>query len=194
MKFMLRQEAPEDSFLMVFTETLSAYIMIADINLPAASIQKLYQTHVKRLSTKGRLPPFWKNPRTLGNDLLTPAEQEAYSSKVDAARPILPNIIGRDIALEQVAEFVSVESQLSEAIFSKGDRDHLSSVSDKRAYAESLSADDCGSWPLSLENRHKMRLPFRLLFFHKIFRGKFGVSPRRSGCKTQISVTTDFPE
>ena len=43
----LAAEAPEDNFLMVFTETLSAYIMIADINLPAASIQKLYQTHEK---------------------------------------------------------------------------------------------------------------------------------------------------
>lgn len=88
-------EAPEDNFLLVFTETLSAYIMIADINLPAASIQKLYQTHVKAVVNERTLAAFLENPRTWGTISSLLRNRRPIPPKWMLQEPILPNIIRR---------------------------------------------------------------------------------------------------
>lgn len=171
-------EAPEDNFLMVFTETLSAYIMIADINLPAASIQKLYQTHVKAVVNERTLAAFLEKSQNLGNDLLTPAEQEAYSSKVDAARAYIAEHYQEDIALEQVAEFVSVNPSYLSYIFKKETGitflQYLTNVRMQKA-CQLMTADP----GLSLEEIAIRCGYHSASYFHKIFRGKFGVSPRQ---------------
>lgn len=172
------QEVPEDNFLMVLTETLSAYIMIADINLPAVSIQKLYQTHVKTIINARTLAAFLEKTQNLGNDLFTPAEQEAYSTKVDITRTYITEHYQEDITLEQVAEFVSVNPSYLSYLFKKETGitflQYLTNIRLQKA-CQLMTADPA----LSLEEISIKCGYHSASYFHKIFRGKFGMSPRQ---------------
>lgn len=172
------EASPEDNFLVVLTETLSAYIMIADIKLSRISIEKLYQTHLKTAAGARTLTAFLEKSQNLGNELLTPAEQEAYSSKVDAARVFITEHYQEDIALEQVAEFVSVNPSYLSYIFKKETGitflQYLTNVRIQKACQ--LMSSDPG---LSLEEIAIRCGYHSASYFHKIFRGKFGVSPRQ---------------
>lgn len=170
--------SPEDNFLLVFTETLSVYIMIADINLSAATIQKLYETHLKTVSNARSLVTFLERSQNMGNDIFTPAEREAYSSKVDIAKLYIAEHYQEDIALDQVAEFASINPSYLSYIFKKETGitflQYLTNIRIQKA-CQLMTADPS----LSLEEIAIRCGYHSASYFHKIFRGKYGISPRQ---------------
>lgn len=169
---------PADNFLLAFTEILAAYILIADINLPVPTIKKLYQSHLAAVHNSRSLCASLEKIRSLGYELYTPAGQAGPSSKTDAACRYIQEHFRQDIALEEVADFVSVNPSYLSFLFKKETGvtflQYLTNIRLQKA-CELMSADS----GLSLEAVSAACGYHSASYFHKIFRAKFGVSPRQ---------------
>lgn len=170
--------SPEENFLLVFTEALAAYLLIAGIRLPEETILQLYQTQLPSVRDKRSLSGFLERTLNFWYDSFTPTEQATCSSKVVLARQYIDLHYMKDLALEEVAESVSVNPSYLSYIFRKETGiTFLQYLTNVRLLAACrLLTEQPG---LSLEDVAARVGYHSASYFHKIFRSHFGVSPRQ---------------
>lgn len=166
------------NFLLVFTEALAAYIMIAGIYLQPETILQLYRAQAETVHDKKTLSLFMEKTLNFWYDSFTPTEQEQYSSKIAMACGYIDLHSGQDIALEQVAAYISINPSYLSYIFKKETGStflqYLTNIRLQKACR--LMADNP---ELSLDEVAARTGYHSASYFHKIFRGKFGISPRQ---------------
>ena len=165
-------------FLLVFTEALAANILIAGISLSPETIRQLYQQQAETVHDKRTLCAFMEKSLNFWYDSFTPAEQEQYSSKIAMACEYMEMHYEQDIALEQVAEYISINPSYLSYIFKKETGStflqYLTNIRLQKACR--LMTDNP---ELSLDDVAAKTGYHSTSYFHKIFRSRFGMSPRQ---------------
>lgn len=166
------------NYLCIFTEAMAAYFLVADVHLPRETILHLYQTNLPAVPDKRALSAFLEKTLNFWYDSFTPVEQVTYSSKITAARQYIDRNYTQDLALEQVAESVSINPSYLSYIFRKETGStflqYLTDVRMQAACQLLLSQPE-----LSLEEIASRIGYHSASYFHKIFRSRFSVSPRQ---------------
>lgn len=164
--------------LLVFTEALAAYLLIAGIRLPDGTVLQLYQTQLPSVRDKHSLSGFLERTLNFWYDSFTPTEQADCSARIVAARQYIDLHYMEDLSLEQVAEAVSANPSYLSYIFRKETGiTFLQYLTNVRLQAACrLLTEQPG---LSLEDVASRVGYHSASYFHKIFRSRFGVSPRQ---------------
>ena len=166
------------NFLLIFTESLAAYTLTAGICLPTDTILQLYHSQSETANDRRSMASFLEKTLIFWYDSFTPTEHAAYSSKIATACEYMNAHYTEDISLEQTAEFVSINPSYLSYIFKKETGatflQYLTNIRLQKACELMLS--DPG---LSLESVSARTGYHSASYFHKIFRSKFGVSPRQ---------------
>ena len=166
------------NFLLIFTESLAAYTLTAGICLPTDTILQLYHSQSETANDRRSMASFLEKTLNFWYDSFTPTEHAAYSSKIATACEYMNAHYTEDISLEQTAEFVSINPSYLSYIFKKETGatflQYLTNIRLQKACELMLS--DPG---LSLESVSARTGYHSASYFHKIFRSKFGVSPRQ---------------
>lgn len=170
--------APFENFLLIFTESLAAYTLTAGICLPTDTILQLYHSQSGTANDRHSIASFLERTLNFWYDSFTPVEHANYSSKIASACEYMTMHYREDISLEQTAEFVSINPSYLSYIFKKETGitflQYLTNIRLQKACELMLS--DPG---LSLEAVSARTGYHSASYFHKIFRAKFGVSPRQ---------------
>lgn len=169
----------EDTFLLVFAEALAAYLMIAGVRIPDETILQLYHSQLPSAGdNRQALSSFLEKTLNLWYDSFSPVEQAACSSKIMLARQYIDLHYTEDLALEQVAESVSVNPSYLSYIFRKETGiTFLQYLTNVRLQAACRILTEQPE--LSLEDVAARAGYHSASYFHKIFRSRFGVSPRQ---------------
>lgn len=164
--------------LLVFTEVLASYLLIADIRLLDGTVPQLYQTQLPTVRDKHSLSDFLERTLNFWYDSFTPTEQADCSARIVAARQYIDPHYMEDLSLEQVAEAVSANPSYLSYIFRKGTGiTFLQYLTNVRLQAACrLLTEQPG---LSLEDVASRVGYHSASYFHKIFRSRFGISPRQ---------------
>ena len=164
--------------LLVFTEALATYLLIAGIRLPDGTVLQLYQTQLPSVRDKHSLSGFLERTLNFWYDSFTPTEQADCSARIVAARQYIDLHYMEDLSLEQVAEAVSANPSYLSYIFRKETGiTFLQYLTNVRLQAACrLLTEQPG---LSLEDVASRVGYHSASYFHKIFRSRFGVSPRQ---------------
>ena len=152
--------------------------MIAGISLSPETIRQLYQLQAETVHDKRTLCAFMEKSLNFWYDSFTPAEQEQYSSKIAMACEYMEMHYEQDIALEQVAEYISINPSYLSYIFKKETGStflqYLTNIRLQKACR--LMTDNL---ELSLDDVAAKTGYHSTSYFHKIFRNRFGMSPRQ---------------
>lgn len=164
--------------LLVFTEALAAYLLIAGVRLPDGTVLQLYQTQLPSVRDKHSLSGFLERTLNFWYDSFTLTEQADCSARIVAARQYIDVHYMEDLSLEQVAEAVSANPSYLSYIFRKETGiTFLQYLTNVRLQAACrLLTEQPG---LSLEDVASRVGYHSASYFHKIFRSRFGVSPRQ---------------
>lgn len=169
---------PFENFLLIFTESVAAYTLTAGICPPADTILQLYHSQRETVNDKLSFSSFLEKIRNLWYDSFTPTEHASYSSKIANACEYINAHYTEDISLEQTAEFVSINPSYLSYVFKKETGttflQYLTNIRLQKACELMLSDPN-----LSLETVSARTGYHSASYFHKIFRTKFGVSPRQ---------------
>lgn len=169
---------PPENFLLIFTESLSAYILTAGICPPADTILQLYHSHSKTANDVRSFTSFIEKTLNFWYDSFTPTEHTNYSIKIASVCEYINTHYTEDLSLEQTAETVSINPSYLSYIFKKETGitflQYLTNIRLQKACELMLSKPD-----LSLEAVSSQTGYHSASYFHKIFRAKFGVSPRQ---------------
>lgn len=169
---------PLENFLLIFTEALSAYTLTAGIFLPADIILQLYHSQSITVNDMRSFAAFLEKTLNFWYDSFTPMEHANYSSKIASACEYMNIHYAEDISLEQTAESVSINPSYLSYIFKKETGitflQYLTNIRLQKACELMLS--DPG---MSLDVVSARTGYHSASYFHKIFRSKFGVSPRQ---------------
>jgi len=173
-----------ENFLLIFTEALSAYTLTAGIFLPPDIILQLYHSQRGTANNARSFASFLEKTLNFWYDSFTPVEHANYSSKIASACEYMKNHYMEDISLEQTAEFVSINPSYLSYIFKKETGitflQYLTNIRLQKA-CELMLMDPS----LSLEAVSAQTGYHSASYFHKIFRSKFGISPRQWLLKEQ---------
>ncbi len=165
-------------FLLVFTETLAAYILIAGIRLSPELILQMYNTHANNVQDRRGLTVFLEKTLNFWYDSFSPIEHDRYSGKIKQVCQFMEQNFARDISLEDAADSVSINPSYLSYIFKKETGNtflqHLTNLRLQKSCELILAQPN-----LSLDEVASQCGYHSASYFHKLFRGKFGVSPRQ---------------
>ncbi len=169
---------PSENFLLIFAESLSAYTLTAGIALPTETILQLYHSQSGCEGDNRSFAAFLEKTLNFWYDSITPTEHASYSSKIASACEYMNSRYAEDISLEQTAESVSINPSYLSYIFKKETGitflQYLTNIRLQKACE--LMRKEPG---LSLDAVSAATGYHSASYFHKIFRGKFGMSPRQ---------------
>lgn len=169
---------PSENFLLIFAESLSAYTLTAGIALPTETILQLYHSQSGCEGDNRSFAAFLEKTLNFWYDSITPTEHASYSSKIASACEYMNSRYAEDISLDQTAESVSINPSYLSYIFKKETGitflQYLTNIRLQKACE--LMRKEPG---LSLDAVSAATGYHSASYFHKIFRGKFGMSPRQ---------------
>ena len=168
----------QDNFVKIFTESLTAYIYISNVKFTSESILQLFQTYSGSIQDKKKLYTFMEKTLNFWYESFSPVEQEKYSSKINAACKFIEENYSIDLSLEQAAEIVTINPSYLSYIFKKETGitfvQYLTNI--RMHHACRLMTE----YPaLSLDEVARKTGYNSTSYFHKIFRAKYGLSPRQ---------------
>ena len=166
------------NFQQAFVESLAAYILISGINLSRETILQFYQLQEKNVFDKRTLLVFLEKTLNFWYDSITPSEHDNYSAKILSACQYIQQHYREDLSLEELSEKISINSSYLSYIFKKETGDtflhYLTDVRMKNACELMICHPE-----LSLEEIACQTGYHSASYFHKIFRNKYGMSPRQ---------------
>lgn len=163
---------------LIFTEFFSAYTFVSDINLPIDRIHRQYPTPSDNTITQKSLIQFVKKLLDFWHNSFSQTEQESCSSKVAAACRYIKLHYQQDISLDKLAEILTINASYLSYIFKKETGStivqYLTNVRMEQACELLCHRPDLTMEEIALQTGYNSTT-----YFHKIFRSKFGVSPRQ---------------
>lgn len=170
--------SPSENFLLIFTESICAYTLTAGICLPADTILQLFHSQSGMTNDQRFFASFLEKTLNFWYDSFTPTEHASYSSKIATVCEYMNAYYMEDISLEQTAEFVSINPSYLSYIFKKETGitflQYLTNIRLQKACDLMLANPE-----MSLEAISSKTGYHSASYFHKIFRAKYGVSPRQ---------------
>lgn len=175
----LYEKIPESLYYpLVFVEIFSAYILVSDISLPVDLIRQQYPSQSDISCTRKSLISFVKKILNFWYDSFSQTEHENCSSKIASACRYIEVHFKEDLSLDQIAEMLGMNASYLSYIFKKETGStlvqYLTNVRMKQACELLRSCPE-----LSLEEIAVRTGYNSTTYFHKIFRSRFGVSPRQ---------------
>lgn len=168
----------EDHFLLVFTEFLSAYLLTTNSNIPADAILQLYQHEAAKPHDRRALATFVEKHLTFHSEIFSLRGDQNYSLKIADACQFIEEHYKEDIALTQVAEHLCVNYSYLSYVFRKETGvtflQYLTNVRMREACRLMTENPD-----MPLEEVAAFTGYHSVSYFHKIFKARFGVSPRQ---------------
>lgn len=183
----LYASVPKDiCYALAFTEIFSAYLLVSDISLPTDLIRQLYPPQNPSNCSKKSLVHYVKKILNFWYDSFSPTEHANCSSKIASACRYIDLHYQEDLSLDQIAEILSMNASYLSYIFKKETGStlvqYLTNIRINHACELLRSHPELSLDEIALQTGYNSTT-----YFHKIFRSRFGVSPRQ----WQISHTSN---
>lgn len=175
----LYEELPENSaYALAFVEIFSAYLLISDITVPVDLIRQQSAALPSGTLSCKNLAHFVKKVLNSWYDSFSSTEQETCSSKVAAACRYMDQHYQEDLSLDELAEILAVNASYLSYIFKKETGStvvqYLTSLRMEQACRLLKNRPDLTLEEIALQSGYNSTT-----YFHKIFRSRFGISPRQ---------------
>lgn len=176
----LYENIPGDFYYsLVFVEIFSAYILVSDISLPVDLLQSQYPpAQPDTACTRKSLIRFVKKILNFWYESFSQAEHINCSSKIASACRYIELHYKEDLSLDQIAEILAMNASYLSYIFKKETGStlvqYLTNIRMQQACELLRSRPDLSLEEIAVQTGYNSTT-----YFHKIFRSRFGISPRQ---------------